>query len=82
MQQWLIQLEGTMTNVEKIKCLQRHMKELLEVDNGYWRQRSRSNWFLNRDHSTAYFHQRVSHHHLQNRICKIKDTNGELATLP
>lgn len=43
----------------------------MDVENDYWKQCSRSNWLLQSDRNTAYFHHRANHRHCTNRIHRI-----------
>lgn len=76
----MITLEGNEANVDEIKFLQKIIEELLEATNGYWRQRSRSNWLLHGDHNTAYFYHHANHRCWWNHISKITTVNREVAT--
>lgn len=49
---------------------------LIEAENGFWQQRSRSNWLMWGDRNTAYFHYHASHCHHVNAIRRIRDTMG------
>lgn len=71
--QQLLRLEETGAPEAEIRVVYARLQELTDVENGYWRQRSRSNWLMNGDRNTAYFHHHANHRHRRNRILKIKD---------
>lgn len=54
------------------------MEDLSEEDNGYWRQRSCSNWLLHGDRNIAYFHHHANRRRQWNHISKITVVNREV----
>lgn len=54
-QKALTQLEGHADSDIAVRNLQKRLQHLLEEEDDFWRQRSRSNWLMNGDRNTVYF---------------------------
>lgn len=52
------------------------MDELLEIEEIYWRQRSRAVWLKDGDKNTKYFHHKANQRNRRNAINQIKDSEG------
>jgi hypothetical protein len=75
-------------NENKAKEMANLIELLLEQDEVYWAQRSRSNWLQHGDRNTSFFHNFASTRRKKNTIKKLKDENedwvegtGQLKTL-
>lgn len=70
--------EGQLGKADELKEQNRKYQLLLDAYNGFWRQRSRSNWLMNGDRNTKYFHHHVNHRHKTNTIHQIRDNTGRV----
>lgn len=72
MQNLIIELEGNIHSEQELLPLRKKLHELMEAENGYWKQRLRSKG----DRNIAYFHHHANHRKQRNSIKQIKDGNG------
>ena len=66
----------TPQQMDRRKRILREITELLELEESYWKQRSRVLWLAEGDKNSKFFHQRVSGRKKKNSIRAIKDENG------
>ena len=68
--------QGYAPNLERIKILRREVNELINHEEVFWRQQSRSLWLPAGDKNTSFFHQRASQRKKKNTIEGLYDENG------
>lgn len=66
----ILRLEGQVSAEQELDSLKMKLQELMEVENGYWKQRSRLNWLTKGDRNTKYFHHHANHRQQRNSIRK------------
>ena len=66
--------------LQEIKTLKHEINTVLNQDEIFWRQRSRSIWLQAGDKNTKFFHQRASHHRRKNHIFGITSQSREWCT--
>ncbi|KAI5649790.1 hypothetical protein M9H77_35795 [Catharanthus roseus] len=66
---WLVHEEA------KLEC---ELEMLLSLEEEYWKTRSRADWLLEGDMSTAYFHRKASQRQRLNSIRSIIDSNSTI----
>lgn len=56
--QWVekVQCSENPMMVEKIKCVQQEVDDILEKEDVHWKQRAKMHWLQNGDRSTKFFH--------------------------
>ncbi|KAL5759510.1 hypothetical protein ACOSQ2_018348 [Xanthoceras sorbifolium] len=67
--------EGVM---EEIRKVERELEGLLEKEEIFWRQRSRTDWLAAGDRNTKFFHAHASRRRLKNSIASIKTDDGRI----
>jgi len=69
------------TNLEQIEQVRGEINKLLEVEDMFWKQRAKRNWYKLGDRNTQYFHAWANQRRRQNHIGSITDLEGNLWTL-
>nr|XP_011469216.1 PREDICTED: uncharacterized protein LOC105352889 [Fragaria vesca subsp. vesca] len=83
------EIEGIQERLEQFLCLpltanyleehsqlSNQLKNLLDEERNYWKQRSRVAWLNEGDKNTNYFHRKTSNHRAKNRLRGLFDVNG------
>lgn len=63
-------------NLEELKRCKQELKEVLNKEEIYWRQRSRVKWLKEGDRNTSFFHARANKRRKRNTIKGITDDDG------
>ncbi|EPS65078.1 hypothetical protein M569_09701, partial [Genlisea aurea] len=66
------------SNWNREKDLKVELNSLLKLEETYWRQRSKSHWFINGDRNTAFFHAHASRRRSMNRIGSLRNDEEQL----
>lgn len=65
------------SNSQKVRDMEFQLDQLLELNESYWKQRSRADWLAGGNRNTKFFHHKASVRHQNNKIIGIQsDTNG------
>lgn len=56
------------------------LNHMLDLEESFWRQRSKAKWLKDGDKNTKFFHSIVDHRRKKSRIHKIQDGNGNWLT--
>lgn len=73
-------LNPTLSNKEKYKTLFMELDNLLDLEEDYWRQKSRSNWILEGERNTKLFHIMVQRKRNHLKILSITAEDGSVLT--
>ena len=60
--------------------LKREISDLLGKEEKMWKQRSRALWLHEGDTNTRYFHSRATHRYRRNKICELRNSEGQMCT--
>ncbi|WCJ43897.1 hypothetical protein M5689_024606 [Euphorbia peplus] len=67
-------------SVLKYSDIKNQLNRVLELEEDYWRQRSKAFWLSRGDQNSKYFHGCVKARKKANRIYSLRNVNGELHT--
>jgi hypothetical protein len=63
-------------NLESIENVEEETHHLLEMEELYWKQRAKCNWFQHGDRNTKFFHAWATERKRRNHIERIHDEVG------
>lgn len=63
-------------NQEHIRTIQEELNHLLEIEDIWWKQRAKRNWYRQGDKNTQYFHAWANQRRRKSHISKIQDLEG------
>ncbi|KAL4324280.1 hypothetical protein GQ457_11G002870 [Hibiscus cannabinus] len=66
------------SNFRELSEVKRNLKQVLDREERYWRQRLRVQWLTERDRNTSFFHACANGRKKKNWIREIKDAHGNL----
>lgn len=70
------------TNLQKVRNMEIQLDQLLELNESYWKRRSRANWLAGGDRNTKFFHHKASVRLQNNRILGSQSDTSEWMTKP
>lgn len=77
---WIMTISMTNSDYEFEKLLRGQYLEILKREEIYWKDKSRELWIVDGDLNTKFFYASSEARRISNKICSIKDDNGNLKT--